>query len=206
MSEEVDGGFCARSYFERDSDVVAEELIGSFIVVHDPLGVVRAMIVETEAYGGIEDPASHAFRGPTPRAAIMFGPAGFLYVYRSYGVHWCANVVTGSDGRGSAVLLRAAMIVADARPTESGDVTAPILRGPGNLTRGLGISGDDNKCDCCDEVSSRISFRIRDPGAVVPVGRSVRIGIPRAQERRSRYFFAGHPAVSGPRRLSPPLG
>jgi DNA-3-methyladenine glycosylase len=196
--------FCSRAYFQRTSDVVAKDLIGALIVVRDEARTVRAMIVETEAYGGLDDPASHAYRGPTPRSEIMFGPAGFLYVYKSYGVHWCLNVVCEGKGTPNAVLLRAAEIVS----ISVGGVdtkTQPIeLRGPGNFTRGLDITDADNKADCCNRATSRISFRARSSDTIVAVGRSPRIGITRAKERLSRYYFEGHPAVSGPRRLSPP--
>jgi DNA-3-methyladenine glycosylase len=202
MNSARDERFCTRAYFERPSDVVAEELIGSIIVVRDDTKEIRAMVVETEAYGGLEDPASHAFRGPTPRSVIMFGPAGFLYVYRSYGIHWCVNVVTDGDGTPNAVLLRAAQV----ESVREGGVdveTCPVsLSGPGNLTRGLGITGDDNKSDCCNEISSRVSFRSREEGTRLVVARSPRIGISRAQERLSRYFLEGNPAVSGGRKFT----
>ncbi len=191
--------FCQRSYFERPSDVVAEDLIGALIVVRDEQREVRAMVVETEAYGGLDDPASHAFRGSTPRSAIMFGPAGFLYVYLSYGVHWCANVVTEGEETPNAVLLRAAQMVSvDGVPSDS---SPALLRGPGNLTRGLGITGADNTRDCCDLQRSRVSFRARSDDASQRVGRSTRVGISRAQEQLSRYFLEGSPAVSGTRKL-----
>jgi DNA-3-methyladenine glycosylase len=186
--------FCHRSYFERPSDVVARDLIGALIVVRDGKHEKRAMVVEAEAYGGLDDPASHAFRGSTPRSAIMFGPAGFLYVYLSYGVHWCANVVTEGVGIPNAVLLRAAQMVSVDGVLSDNDPS--LLRGPGKLTRGLGITGKDNTEDCCDEGHSRISFRQRSSDLPVRVGRSPRVGISRAQERLSRYFLEGSSAVS----------
>ena len=192
--------FCQRSFFERPSDVVAEDLIGALIVVRDGKHEVRAMVVETEAYGGLNDPASHAFRGSTPRSAIMFGPAGFLYVYLSYGVHWCANVVTEGEGTPNAVLLRAAQMVSVDGVFDSEDPST--LRGPGKLTRGLGITGDDNTSDCCDEGHSRVSFRARSDDVHLPIGRSPRVGISRAREQLSRYFLQGCPAVSATRNLS----
>jgi DNA-3-methyladenine glycosylase len=190
--------FCQRTYFERPSDIVAEELIGAIIVVRDGRHEVRAMVVETEAYGGLNDPASHAFRGPTPRSAIMFGPAGFLYVYLSYGIHWCANIVTEGVGTPNAVLFRAAqMLSVDGVDSEA---SPALLRGPGNMTRGLGITGADNGSDCCKKSSSRISFRSRSDDAPVRIGRSPRVGISRAQDRLSRYFLEGSPAVSATRK------
>ena len=129
-----------RSFFERDPDVVARDLVGADVVIRTAGHMVHARILETEAYGGGDDPASHAFRGPTPRCAVMFGPAGFLYVYRSYGVHWCMNVVTESTGTASAVLLRAAEIYSLPVDGAARDTKSLLLSGPGNLTRGLGIT------------------------------------------------------------------
>jgi DNA-3-methyladenine glycosylase len=175
-----------RDFFERPSDVVAKDLLGTFMIVRGTR-VLRARILETEAYGGLNDPASHAFRGPTPRAAIMFGPAGFLYVYLSYGIHWCMNIVTGLEGTGSAVLFRAA----DAVDITDGDESPTLpLRGPGNLTRGLEITGADNGIDCCSASSHRFSFHAA-PTSVDPrlIGQSPRIGLSREKERRSRYFL-----------------
>jgi DNA-3-methyladenine glycosylase len=152
-----------------------------------------AMLVETEAYGGRNDPASHAFRGPTKRSAIMFGPAGYLYVYLIYGVHWCMNIVTESVDEPSAVLLRGAQLLS---LDESGDHGTP-LRGPGNLTRGLGITGHDNGLDCCAVHESRISIhRSLDDQSSLYVDTSVRIGLSVERDRPSRYFLRGNPAVS----------
>lgn len=189
-----------RGFFEGPSDTVAEHLVGALMIVRTDSLVVRVRVVETEAYGGLDDPASHAFRGPTPRAAIMFGPAGILYVYRSYGVHWCMNVVTGPLGTGSAVLLRAGEVVGD-----RGEPLDPrrLLRGPGNLTRGLGVTGADNGADCCQGPDGRFSFRAGGVERGGAVARSERVGISRARERLSRYFLTGHPAVSAPRHPRP---
>jgi DNA-3-methyladenine glycosylase len=187
----------ARRFFERPPDAVAHDLIGSDIVIRAEGCIVQARIVETEAYGGSDDPPSHAFRGPTPRCEVMFGPAGFLYVYRSYGIHWCMNVVTEGEGTASAVLLRAAEVnvLADDRATT--DPRGVLLRGPGNLTRGLGITGDDSGEDCCREFGGRVTFH-EGAGemAIDQIGRSERIGISTGQHRLSRYFMEGHPAVS----------
>ncbi len=184
--DDVNDETYARAFFERDPDVVALELIGSVMVVREAEVVLRARVLETEAYGGLDDPGSHAFRGPTPRAAIMFGPPGYLYVYRSYGVHWCMNVVTQVEGTASAVLLRAAQV------TRSDAVTSPpiLLRGPGNLTRGLGITGADNGLDCCGR-DERLRF-VRGPRRTDEelIGRSPRVGLSRGKERRSRYFLS----------------
>jgi DNA-3-methyladenine glycosylase len=175
-----------RDFFARAPDVVARALIGTLMIVRDTR-MRTARILETEAYDGLNDPASHAFRGPTPRSAIMFGPAGFVYVYLSYGIHWCMNIVTGEDGVASAVLLRAARVL---DVTDDEDSPGVLLRGPGNLTRGLGITGADNGLDCCSVPSQRISF-VAATAHVDPlaIGQSRRIGLTKGQERLSRYFL-----------------
>ena len=156
-----------------------------------------ALIVETEAYGGADDAASHAYRGPTRRCDVMFGPAGHLYVYKIYGVHWCMNVVTQEEGVASAVLLRGAELL-DVPAHHEGNVrSAAMLRGPGNLTRGLAVTGEDNGVDCCAGPLGRIAF-VTGTALVESerIARSPRVGISRAQERESRYFLDGHGAVS----------
>ncbi len=184
-----------RSFFERPPDAVAVDLVGSWLVVHDGPRKTLAFIVETEAYGGRNDPASHAFRGPTKRSEIMFGPAGFLYVYLIYGMHWCMNIVTEPSGTASAVLLRAAELYAPA-PCGAGDESV-ALRGPGNLTRGLGITGADNGLDCCGGEGRHLTIHPPGPGLNdLATGQSKRIGITHERDRPSRYFLVGHRAVS----------
>jgi DNA-3-methyladenine glycosylase len=193
VTDALVGESLAREFFERDPDDVARALIGSSLVVRDGALERVAMIVETEAYGGRNDPASHAFRGPTKRNAVMFGPAGYLYVYLIYGVHWCMNVVTESIDEPSAVLLRGAQLL---NGDENGTHGTP-LRGPGNLTKGLGISGSDTGLDCCDVEPGRISFhRSLDDESSQIVDTSVRIGLSVEKDRPSRYYLRGHPAVS----------
>jgi len=206
-----------RSFFARPTVEVARDLLGCRLVV-DPgtPDAVVATLVEVEAYLGLEDPASHAHRGPTPRAAIMFGPAGHLYVYLSYGVHHCANLVTEVDGVAGAVLLRSAHVesghdVVHRRRAAVASRRAPLaaaaarvipahelLRGPGNLCRGLGIDLRDNG----DDVSSRASRVEVWPAERRPrVARGPRVGITRAADRPLRFAWRDHPAVS-----RPPLG
>jgi DNA-3-methyladenine glycosylase len=183
---ETGTGRLGRDFFARPPDVVARALLGTFMIVRGSR-VLRARILETEAYDGFNDPASHAYRGPTPRTAIMFGPPGFLYVYLSYGIHWCMNIVTGDEGTASAVLLRAA----DTSDITDGDPMPDIaLRGPGNLTRGLEITGADNGLDCCSVPAQRLSFRAAStPIDPHEIGQSRRIGLSKGQERLSRYFL-----------------
>jgi DNA-3-methyladenine glycosylase len=171
-----------RTFFARSPEIVARELIGCIMVVTHPDRKFRAMIVETEAYDGANDPASHAYRGPTPRTEIMFGPAGYVYVYRSYGIHWCMNIVTGTPGTASAVLLRGAEFV---KAEKSDDVN---MHGPGLLTRALGVTGDDNGDDVCHIPAGKFSFVSAPKSETLRVGRSTRIGISKAQDRLWRFF------------------
>jgi DNA-3-methyladenine glycosylase len=180
---------------------VARELVGGLLVVDAGTpSEVRARIVEVEAYLGEDDPASHAFRGRTPRSSIMFGAPGHLYVYLSYGMHHCANVVCGPEGTASAVLLRAARaefgeatVRARRGHPDSGD---RLLSGPGNLCRGLAIGLGDNGADLC--ARGRLFL---EAGAGPPsVSTGPRVGISRAADVPLRFWWTGHPAVSLGRR------
>lgn len=191
-----------RAWFARPTIVVARDLVGCTLVVDGGTDQeIRAVLVEVEAYLGTADPASHAYRGPTPRAGIMFGPAGHLYVYLSYGVHYCANLVTEVDGTAGAVLLRAASVidgeqsVRRRRGTVGAIGPAPaLLRGPGNLCQGLGIALADNGADVT--AASRVVVL---PAAQKPrLVRGRRVGISVAAEERLRFAWRGHPAVSRP--------
>jgi DNA-3-methyladenine glycosylase len=147
----------------------------------------EVVITEVEAYGGADDPASHAFRGPTARNRAMFGPAGLLYVYRSYGIHWCCNVVAGEEGIGSAVLVRAG------RPVEG--VATMVRRrgrtdhccdGPGKLCQALAITGGHDGTSLRDGPVRLLPARAGVPGAVRAVPR---VGISRATERPWRFVL-----------------
>jgi len=160
---------------------------------------VVARIVETEAYLGLDDPASHAYHGPTRRSAVMFGPPGHLYVYFTYGMHHCVNVVTEPDGVAGAVLLRAAAVeegVAHVIARRGAAMAgAALLRGPGNLCRGLGISLADNRMDLiAPGARIRIDRRAANPEITV----SARIGLRHAADRPLRFTWSGDPAVSKP--------
>lgn len=179
-------------------DVVAPALLGCWVVTDRPEGQVALRLTEVEAYSGAgEDPASHAHRGPTPRAAIMFGPPGRLYVYFSYGVHWCANVVVGPEGRGSAVLLRAGEVVVGEKLARSRRPAAraarDLARGPARLTQALGIGPDDRDADLLD-ASSSVRLHRGDPPGTVSAG--PRVGISQAQDLPWRFWADGAPSVS----------
>jgi DNA-3-methyladenine glycosylase len=158
------------------------------VLVVDRDGIrVAGRIIETEAYTA-DDPASHSYRGRTMRNEVMFGPAGHLYVYRSYGIHWCANVVTGIEGDGQAVLLRAVDPVEGADEMHRRRGRRPLADGPGKLCQAFGIDGDDDGTDLC--VPSPI--RILDDGAGPPVDpiAGPRIGITKAIDTPWRFRMA----------------
>lgn len=151
------GARLGAAFFQRDVLEVAPDLLGKILIVDRPVaalpGMVAVRITEVEAYGGIgTDPGSHAHRSRTERNSVMFAAGGRLYVYRSYGLHWCANVVTGAEGTAAAVLLRAGEVVAGtdvARGrrirTVAGVATRDLARGPGRLCAAAGIEGDLNR-------------------------------------------------------------
>lgn len=143
-----------RDWFDRPVLEVARDLLGATVTVVRPDGEVTVRLTEVEAYGGPEDPASHAFRGRTARNDSMFGPGGRLYVYRHLGLHHCANVVTGPPGTPAAVLLRSGEVVAGAglaaaRRSVAGVVRRPVdlARGPGRLAVALGLTLADDGLD-----------------------------------------------------------
>lgn len=167
----------------RDAPVVARFLLGKLLAHGECVG----RIVEVEAYRE-DDPASHSFRGPTPRNAVMFGPAGHLYVYFTYGMHWCANVVTGADGEGSAVLLRAVAPIAGVdlmRERRRG--RAGIADGPAKLCQAFAIGPAHNGVDLCDDAAHGV--RLLDDGTPPPRRPVVgpRIGISRGVDTPWRF-------------------
>jgi DNA-3-methyladenine glycosylase len=184
-----------RDWYRRDSRVVGPELLGK-VLVH---GARAGRIVEVEAYAGHEDPGSHAFRGPTPRNATMFGPPGHLYVYLSYGMHFCGNVVCDEDGVGTAVLLRALAPLTGveemwaARPRAR--VERDLCSGPGKLCQALGI---DRTFDGADLVTGDRGVLVCDDGTPPPspVGVSTRIGLSAGVDAPWRWYWPGDPNVS----------
>ncbi|MEV0966639.1 MULTISPECIES: DNA-3-methyladenine glycosylase [unclassified Streptomyces] len=191
-------------HLARPAEEVAPELLGAVLTHETAEGTVSALITETEAYSGTADPASHAYRGRTPRNAVMFGPAGHLYVYRSHGLHWCANIVTGADGIASAVLIRAGRVIAGedlARRWRGPKVEGPRLaRGPGNFCQALGITAEHNGADLLTGAAVTLSGGEPVPAADIRVG--PRVGVSRAHDWQHRFYLAGDPTVSA-YRLSP---
>jgi DNA-3-methyladenine glycosylase len=180
---------------------VAPRLLGAVLTSDVGGRRVSVRITEVEAYHGGDDPASHAFRGPTPRNQIMFGPAGFLYTYFTYGMHWCANVVCGVEGQPTAVLLRAGQIVDGLDVARERRHDPPrdrdLARGPARLASALGLGAGQNGADLCSMDSSvrLVSMpRRRARGSVVVAG--PRVGITVAVDRPWRFWLAGDPTVS----------
>lgn len=188
----------------RPAEEVAPELLGAILTHETPEGTVSITITETEAYSGTADPASHAYRGRSPRNAVMFGPAGHLYVYRSHGLHWCANIVTGADGIASAVLIRAGRVIEGedlARKRRGAKVESPRLaRGPGNFCQALGITAEHNGTDLLTGTSVALSEGDPVRAELIRVG--PRVGVSKAHDWQHRFYLAGDPTVSA-YRLSP---
>ncbi len=185
-----------RGFYARDPRAVAPELLNKLLVRDDGRA---GRIVEVEAYCGDEDPAAHTFRGRTARNATMFGPPGHLYVYFTYGMHWCANTVCGRDGEGVGVLMRAIepvhgieqMREARGLPARAVDVGS----GPARLAQAMGITGAANGLDL---VRAEQGISVVDDGTPPPAipGQGPRIGISRAIEFPWRWYVAGNPHVS----------
>jgi len=178
-----------RDFFARSVHGVAPDLIGATLLVDG----VGGRIVEVEAYDQ-QDPASHAYRGSTRRNAAMFGPPGHAYVYRSYGIHWCLNLVCGGEGVPEAVLIRALEPTSglDLQQSRRGveDVRA-LCSGPGKLCQALGITGEHDGL-ALDVPPFRLEARAEIPEIVT----GPRIGITRATELNWRYMSAGSPYLS----------
>ena len=190
-----------RSFYRRDASLVAPDLLNKVLVAGNRAG----RVVEVEAYRGSDDPGSHAFRGKTGRNATMFGPPGHLYVYFSYGVHWCANAVCEREGVAHAVLLRAIAPVfglEEMRAARSRGQKHPVAdrdlgRGPGRLCQALGLTREHDRADL---VTGDRGVWIMDDGhrppAIPDVG--IRVGLSAGADRPWRYSVPGDRHVSGP--------
>jgi DNA-3-methyladenine glycosylase len=193
-----------RAFLARPSTVVAPELLGRVLVRRLPDGTrLAARLVEVEAYRS-DDPASHSYRGRTPRNDVMFGPAGRLYVYFTYGMHFCMNVVTGLDGEGSAVLLRAAEPLAglEAMAAFRGvDAVRLLCSGPGRLTQAFGVTRVDDGTDLLGR--GHLQLRAGEPVPPAAIARSTRVGIRVGTTHRWRYFERGSRFVSPGRPAAP---
>jgi DNA-3-methyladenine glycosylase len=187
----------SRAFFNRAATTLAPRLLNKILAAADGRA---GRIVEVEAYVGAIDPASHTYRGKTPRNAIMFGPPGHMYVYFTYGMHWCANCVSGPQGAGCGVLIRALEPLHGleqmraARPTATRD--RDLCRGPARLTQAMGISGAQNGVDL---IGTLDGFAVVDDGIAPPKGLAggPRIGISLAKDLPLRWSVPGNRYVSG---------
>jgi DNA-3-methyladenine glycosylase len=191
-----------RAFFARATAEVARDLVGKVLLRRaSRKPEVRARIVEVEAYLGQRDAASHARFGPTPRAAIMFGPPGRLYVYLVYGMHHCMNLVTEEDGVAGAVLIRAAELLRVTEAPEVASSGARPLSGPGKLCAGLGVTVADKGMDV---THAEARLLVYDDGHPAPtLVSSHRVGVAYAgawSRRRLRFYARDSDQVSGPRR------
>lgn len=196
-----------QTFFEGATLDVARALIGKTLARRTARGLTAGIIVETEAYAGTVDPASHAYRGVTPRNRVMFGPAGRAYVYLSYGMHCCINVVTEREGDAAAVLVRALQptyglaLMRERRGASIGD--RDLCRGPGRLCQALDITREQDGADLTvvrgvgDEADGLWVAETGDWAMDSPIATSPRIGITRAVDWPWRFYVAGNRYVSG---------
>jgi DNA-3-methyladenine glycosylase len=185
----------SRSFYARGAESVARDLLGKVLVRATAQGLFRGRIVEVEAYTGRTDPGSHAYRGLTPRNEVMFGPAGFLYVYFTYGIHFCMNVVTEQEGTAGAVLIRALepLEALDRMTVNRGRLPVrDLCNGPGKLCQALGVTRADNGTDLEGSV-----IWIEDDGFPAEnVGMTTRVGLTAGGSLPLRFFLKGNPFVS----------
>jgi DNA-3-methyladenine glycosylase len=203
-------GVLPREFFARGALDVAPALLGCVLEHETTDGLVAIALTEVEAYDGQADPASHAYRGRSGRNAVMFGPAGHAYVYFTYGMHFCVNLVCLPEGTASAVLLRAGRVeqgaeLAAKRRAAPGPDRRDLARGPARLTQALGVTRAHDGTDVCDPASA---LRVRGPGPRgQAISRGPRVGVSAAGDRPWRFWLTGDPTVSvyrpyAPRRAS----
>jgi DNA-3-methyladenine glycosylase len=168
------------AFFDRPVLDVAPDLLGATIEHRSPAGLVAVRLTEVEAYDGENDPGSHAFRGPTRRNSVMFGPPGRVYVYFTYGMHWCMNLVCGPSGKASAVLLRAGEVVAGQDLARSRRTTSrsprDLASGPARLTVALGVDREHDGTDATSPASA-LAVRSGNPANPAAVRTGPRVGV-----------------------------
>ncbi len=199
------GSLLPRAFFDRAAFEVAPELLGQVIEHEAADGTVAVALTEVEAYAGMLDAASHAYRGPTRRNEVMFGPPGHAYVYFTYGMHFCVNLVCQAEGTAAAVLVRAGRVIdgeqlararrAARRSAAPRSDDRDLARGPGRLCQALAIDAATGGADVCDPASPLRARR----GEPVPPGvirRGPRTGVRGAAELPWRFWISGDPTVS----------
>ena len=185
-----------RDFYARDTVKVAKDLLGKRLVRVKDKNRMEGRIVEVEAYRGLDDPASHAFRGPTPRNAPMFGEPGHAYIYFTYGNHYCLNITTQEVGTPGAVLLRAIQPLEgmrEMRLLRPNVQDSNLTNGPGKLTKALGIDKSLNEVDMTKRGGL---FVTESDETIFNVAKSVRVGISQGADRLWRFYVAGNSYVS----------
>jgi DNA-3-methyladenine glycosylase len=200
------GGLVPREFFARPAEEMAPELLGCVLEHETPEGLVAVALTEVEAYAGTRDPASHAYRGRTERNDVMFGPPGYTYVYFTYGMHFCVNLVCMPPGVASAVLLRAGRVTAGtglarARRRTPGSraeqAERDLARGPARLCLALGIDRSHNGVDVCDPASPlRLRAGSGRSGERPVINTGPRVGVREGAEVPWRFWLDGEPTVS----------
>lgn len=180
------------SFYWKRSEELARDLLGCILIHEAEEGMAAGVIVETEAYHQ-EDPASHSYSGRTPRTEVMFGPPGRAYIYFTYGMHHCFNVVCGQEGRGEAVLIRALEPVEGIELMQrrrKRDEVADLCSGPAKLVEALGISKEQNGCALAGDLRIELGEAVK--GVVV----TRRVGISKAIDEPLRFYVEGNEFIS----------
>lgn len=190
-----------RDFLGRHVTEVAPDLLGRVLVCTLPAGSVALRLTEVEAYNGQDDPGSHAYRGRTPRNEVMFGPPGHVYVYFTYGMHFCMNLVTGQEGRSSAVLLRAGEVVEGLELARKRRTTArrdtELASGPARLTLALGVDRTLNGADACGPDGIPFALLTGSPAEPARIRTGPRTGVAGAGAATPwRFWIDGDPTVS----------
>jgi DNA-3-methyladenine glycosylase len=203
----------ARDFFARPATQVAPSLLGCVLAHRTAVGLVAVELTEVEAYAGRTDPASHAYRGKTRRNAVMFGPPGHAYVYFTYGMHFCANLVCAGEDTADAVLLRAGAITAGEELARARRSRLPpatdlafrdLARGPARLCQALGIDRTLNGADVCAPDSPlQVLPGARTPVRSAAIATGPRVGVSSAAEVPWRFWLDGEPTVSAYRPYVP---
>ena len=186
-----------RAFYERDTVCVARELLGKILVRRLGPTTMAGIIVETEAYRGHDDTASHAYRGPTTRNIVMFGEPGHAYVYFTYGMHYCLNVTTERTGQPGAVLIRAAQPIRGIERMKKyrrADRVIDLANGPAKLTQAFDITAALNGHDLT--AGRKLSIAVNNEPQAFEINSTSRTGIVSAKEKMWRFYIKGNPFVS----------